>query len=310
MPSILDRWHASSTSCLLQLADSSSPLLPEDKLLLGDSTYHLARLSFILGHVCQIQQSSLLSPPSPSNPPISTTIFSEIESFRESVEALLLAAPNLVHLCYWHVRLLVLRLTPATTPEELLIPATRMASILNSSHTMITPLNHHFAALSAMTLCELYDLEETRGRAEAGIRDLVEALGSHRGLMSKENSTGWDGAITELVTGKFKQVGGAVSGLASSGQQNGEHSGEYLTGSGAGLVGLQHLADAATAGKRSVATAPQNGSDERGYGRVAAQHGMPGRLAGSTTAAYNPEAVVRFGYLAALVNEDGAQTRP
>jgi len=40
---ILDRWHASSTSCLLQLADSSSPLLPEDKLLLGDSTYHLAR---------------------------------------------------------------------------------------------------------------------------------------------------------------------------------------------------------------------------------------------------------------------------
>jgi len=308
---ILDRWHASSTSCLLQLADSSSPLLPEDKLLLGDSTYHLARLSFILGHVCQIQQSSLLSPPSSTNPPISTTIFSEIESFRESVEALLLAAPNLVHLCYWHVRLLVLRLTPATTPEELLTPATRMASILNSSHTMITPLNHHFAALSAMTLCELYDLEETRSRAEAGIKDLVEALGSHRGLMSKENSTGWDGAITELVTGKFRQVGGAAttSRLASTRSQDGEHSGEYLTGTGAGLVGLQHLADAATAGKRSLTSGPQNGAEERGYGRMPPQHGMPGRPAGSTTAAYNPEAVVRFGYLAALVNEDGAQTR-
>jgi len=162
-----------------------------------------------------------------------------------------------------------------------------------------------------MTLCELYDLEETKSRAEAGIRDLVEALGSHRGLMSKENSTGWDGAITELVTGKFRQGGGAAtsSGLAATGQQNGEHNGEYLTGSGAGLVGLQHLADAATAGKRSVAPVPQNGADERGYGRTAAQHGMPARPASLTTTVYNPEAVVRFGYLAALVNEDSAQTR-
>jgi len=190
-------------------------------------------------------------------------------------------------------------------------PATRMASILNSSHTMITPLNHHFAALSAMTLCELYDLEKTRSRAEAGIKDLVEALGSHRGLMSKENSTGWDGAITELVTGKFRQGGGAAtsSGLAATGQQNGEHNGEYLTGSGAGLVGLQHLADAATAGTRSVASGLQNGTEERDYGRMPPQHGMSGRPAGSTMAAYNPEAVVRFGYLAALVNEDSTQTR-
>lgn len=39
---ILDRWHASSTSCLVQLPDSSSSLLPEDAILLGESTYHLA----------------------------------------------------------------------------------------------------------------------------------------------------------------------------------------------------------------------------------------------------------------------------
>lgn len=42
---ILDRWHASSTSCLQQLADSSSSLLPEDQILLGESTYHLASKS-------------------------------------------------------------------------------------------------------------------------------------------------------------------------------------------------------------------------------------------------------------------------
>jgi len=160
-----------------------------------------------------------------------------------------------------------------------------------------------------MTLCELYDLEQTRGRAEAGIKDLVEALGSHRGLMSKENSTGWDGAITELVIGKFKQgIGaGAGAGRIPNGQHDDETGGEHLPASGAGLVGLQHLADAATAGKRSVASDQQSGTDERGYARVTAQHGVPGRPVGSTP--YNPEAVVRFGYLAALVNEDSAQTR-
>lgn len=40
---ILDRWHASSTSGMLQLQESSTQLVPEDMLILGDSTYHLIR---------------------------------------------------------------------------------------------------------------------------------------------------------------------------------------------------------------------------------------------------------------------------
>ncbi len=42
---ILDRWHASSTSSLLQLPDSGSVLLPDDLIMLGETTYHLARKS-------------------------------------------------------------------------------------------------------------------------------------------------------------------------------------------------------------------------------------------------------------------------
>ena len=40
---ILDRWHASSTSTLLQIPDHSSSLVPEDQVILGETTYHLAR---------------------------------------------------------------------------------------------------------------------------------------------------------------------------------------------------------------------------------------------------------------------------
>ena len=124
-----------------------------------------------------------------------------------------------------------------------------MANILNSAHTMITPLNHHFAALAAMTLCELHEFEETRGKADDGIKDIVEALGSHRGLMSKENGTGWDSAISQLVKGKFRH------------------------GMGIGT---------AAAGNRSVDQGASN--NDLPVDRI--------------------QDVIRYGYLAALVNED------
>jgi len=183
------------------------------------SAKHDAGLSFILGHVCQIMQqpSSLMSAGNSAAPIISTTILGEIDRFRESVESMLLGNPNLVHLCYWHVRLLVLRLTSSTTPHDLVEPAARMANILNSAHTMITPLNHHFAALAAMTLCELHEFEETRSRADDGIKDMVEALGSNRGLMSKENGTGWDSAISQLLKDKFGQGPGHGAAAVANG---------------------------------------------------------------------------------------------
>lgn len=207
------------------------------------------------------QPPSLMNPSSAAAPIISTTILGEIDRFRESVESMLLGAPNLVHLCYWHVRLLVLRLTSSTTPHELLTPASRMASILNSSHTMITPLNHHFAALAAMTLCELCEFEETRKGAEEGIREIAEALGSHRGLMSKENGTGWDSAIRELVTGKIRH--GPVAGVAA-----------LLNG--------------------PVVEHEEGGSAQ----------GLQSRVIDGKVSPYDHTVVVRYGYLAALVNEE------
>jgi hypothetical protein len=47
---ILDRWHASSTSSPIMIPETSVVLLPDDQLLLGDSTYHMARKS-ILVHI-------------------------------------------------------------------------------------------------------------------------------------------------------------------------------------------------------------------------------------------------------------------
>lgn len=185
----------------------------------------------------------------------------------------------MLHLSYAHVKLLILRLTPKTTQQELLEPALRMASILNQPNTVVTPLNHHFAALSALTLGELTEYEETRAGAEKGIEEIYQALSSRKGLMSREDSTGWDSAIRDLI-------------IRKKGQINEREDIDKDVDKDAGTA-LQHLADAAIGGNRSKAI-------------VAAASKSPGRskLANATDGGYDPTMLPRSGYLDALVQHE------
>ena len=264
---VLDRWHGSSTSQLLQLPENSANLDIEDQMLLGDSTYHLVRMSYILGHLSAILQQppSLMSRESAAAPIIITLVLGELDRFRESVESVLLGAPNLVHLSYWHVRLMVLRLTPSTTAAELLVPAQRMASILNSSYTPLTPLNHHFAALASLTLVELADFEDTREGAKKGIDDIIEAHSRRRGFEGRENSTGWDGAIRELLVKSKTRIESRPPGET-------------------GGWTLPQLANAGVDGSGGQGTSG----------------GRP------NVSAFDPTRITRFGYLPALVQENRA----
>lgn len=223
----------------------------------------------------------------PAGPIISLTLMGEVDRFRESVDHLLHQAPNLIHLSYWYAKLLILRLTSSTTPHQLLGPATRMASILNSVHTTITPLNHHFAALSAHTLMQLCNVEETRVAAEKGVEDIVQALNARRGLMSREDSTGWDSAIRDLVNRKGPPVGSLL----------GERG-------GAGIAPLQHLADVAS--HRRAETPTGAGAEGEGLGQVpiSPDSAAKQQSEGSTTGIpFDPSTLTRYGYLAALVQE-------
>ena len=208
---ILDRWHASSTADLLKLPENSVVLLPEDQILLGESTYHLARLSFIIGHLAAIltttktPSTDVMSPSNPASSLLGLTLAGEIDRFRESVESVW-GSLNLVHLSYHHCHLLIKRLNPETDPLDLVGHAVKIATVLNSRLTPVTPLNHHFGALSAMTLCELCDVPRTRTGAHKGLEHLGEALGTGRGLAGNLDSVGWDGAIRELVLRKLERM--------------------------------------------------------------------------------------------------------
>ena len=204
---ILDRWHASSTADLLKLPENSLVLFPEDQYLLGESTYHLARLSFIVGHLAAIltttktPSTDVMAPSNPASSLLGLTLAGEIDRFRESVESVW-GSLNLVHLSYHHCHLLIKRLASTIEPPEMVSHAVKVATVLNSPRTPVTPLNHHFGALAAMTLCELCDVPSTRAEALKGLEHLAEALGEGRGLAGKRESEGWDGAIRDLVLRK------------------------------------------------------------------------------------------------------------
>ena len=257
---ILDRWHASSTADLLKLPENSVVLLPEDQILLGESTYHLARLSFIIGHLAAIltttktPSTDVMAPSNPASSLLGLTLAGEIDRFRESVESVW-GSLNLVHLSYHHCHLLIKRLNPTTEPAELVGHAVKVATVLNSRLTPVTPLNHHFAALSAMTLCELCDVAKTRAEALKGLEHMIECLGEGRGLAGRQESEGWDGAIRELVVRKKERM------VLHQQQQE-----------GGGPQGLQGLANAAVGGG-----------------------GINGDAEG-----FDPTMLTRYGYLTAL----------
>ena len=269
---ILDRWHASSTADLLKLPENSVVLLPEDQTLLGESTYHLARLSFIIGHLAAIltttktPETNVMAPSNPASQLLGLTLAGEIDRFRESVESVW-GSLNLVHLSYHHSHLLIKRLNPTTEPTELISHALKVATVLNQRQTPITPLNHHFAALSAMTLCELVDIPRTRVDAIRGLEHLAEALGLGRGLAGYQGSEGWDGAIRELVIQKRDEMQSQSD--AESERQNGD--------------GLQHLVDAMASGI-DQGTASSEGNVAAGAGKRQ----------------FDPTMLTRYGYLTAL----------
>lgn len=146
------------------------------------------------------------------NPFISKLLRGELERFRESVDGIW-GSLNLLHVAYYHVKLLVLRHNPTSEPHQLLGPASRVVTMLASPNTPITPLNHHFAALALVTLADLAEVQETREDSWKGIQQLADALEQQRGIATTEDSLGWDRAIKDLITRrKMDRIGGPGGG--------------------------------------------------------------------------------------------------
>lgn len=141
-----------------------------------------------------------------------------IENYREDLPAHIdAAAYPMIHLAYWHCRLLVTMLTPGATPKEIIWPTKELAHLLSVTPELKGPLFSHFVSLATMSLRKLARTEATREEAAEIIKEITE----------KPSGGHWDGVKDKLVDGLRPASSSAVEAAASQ--------------------GLQHLADLATA---------------------------------------------------------------
>lgn len=304
---ILDRFHASSVSKDLLMPLTCGSVSREDQQAMGDVGFHLARASDIVGQIAYVVRLSSipnLDPDSPyafaamtSTSPSSVYLNGQLTRYKESLEVTNLSPQSPPYLAYQYLRVIVARLSPATSPSDILI---RAKELLNSLiHGPITPLNHVFATLVATSLTELSDRSETHVESQNAIAEMDEAIANGHIVYRTMEGPGWDNAIRDLLHQK----------KAPSTEQQG-------SGPQPNMAGLQHLAAAAVGEREGTDTGRPTSSGGNGDVKhdvttaialaseaAAAQATAAAaqkQLQSSATYAYDPSALVRDGFMNAL----------
>ncbi|KAF7542627.1 hypothetical protein G7Z17_g11417 [Cylindrodendrum hubeiense] len=211
---LMDRWHAAGTGKPAQIPDSSVVAPPGLENILGEVCFYLVRLSKLLNRVSHVV-STLQPGSTTTEQPMAAILTDYIENYREDLPAHIEPASHpLVHLAYWHCKLLVALLTPGATPAETMWPTKELVNLLFAHTYLQSPLVNHFASLVAMSLAKLSKLESSREEATQLIKDIVEKPGDV-----------WDG-----IRDKLSEQMRPTSSVEAAASQ-----------------GLQHLADLATA---------------------------------------------------------------
>ncbi|KAK7428345.1 Glucose-responsive transcription factor [Neonectria magnoliae] len=212
---LMDRWHAAGTGKPAQIPDSSVVAPPGLENILGEVCFYLVRLSKLLNRVSHV--ISTLQPGSTTTEqPMAAILTDYIENYREDLPAHIEPASHpLVHLAYWHCKLLVSLLTPGATPAETLWPTKELTNLLFINTYLWSPLLNHFASLVAMSLTKLSKLDSSKEEATQLIKEILEKPGGV-----------WDG-IRDKLSEQVRPSSSVETAAASQ--------------------GLQHLADLATA---------------------------------------------------------------
>jgi len=295
---IMDRWHASSTASPSLIPDSSVVVYPEDQALLGDDLYQLARLSIILGHTSDVALAPTDLPTFSitRDAVYGTLLRGEIERFRESLPASVLQSSNapLLHMCYWHLRILAGLTLVTLEPLDLKECALNSLAQLVNNPGLISPLTYHCTTLVALVFLDLIEYEATRDEAEEGLRTVVEAR--------KAPST-WDAAVRELIANRKQAASNTAPPPVNLSTTESKHA-------SVASQSLQRLADLATATEagRDV-TVSSGAGEERKEGESREKSTSK---SGSTGAGAHFESfhklreLVRSGYLSVFITAGDA----
>lgn len=155
-----------------------------------------------------------------------------VEDFREDLPAHIEAGSYpVVHLVYWHCRLLAYLLNPSAQSTDALWPSQELVNLLVSHSQLITPMHHHFTVLAILTLVELTKVDKTK-------EDATRLLGEFSD--SSLPASVFDGLVRDKIADHLRPPTSATAALASSAMEV------------AASQGLQHLADLATLSSAAV----------------------------------------------------------
>jgi hypothetical protein len=240
---LLDRWNAIGTGTPSLIRDDSVVVPSGLQAIIGELPFMLIRkasichMNFHLANCNFPGLSKILARASAiiSNTPVplaSTTVSdrmmgsffdSWIEDFREDLPAHVdpISYP-ILHLTYWHSRLLAYLMNPSSKSTDLAWAAKESVNLLLEHAHVTSPLNHHFSSLTALCLFELVKIERTREEANGLLNELY-------GTVFAPSS--WDSAIRESIADNIRpstSTAQATSSVEATASQ-----------------GLQHLADLA-----------------------------------------------------------------
>ncbi|KAK4162868.1 glucose transport transcription regulator RGT1 [Cladorrhinum sp. PSN259] len=242
---MLDRWNAVGTATPSLIGDNSVLILPGLRHIVGERVFALINLSFVLGHLV----------PLAIRPPLDPSPFEhrgpEIHSVTSLVGLMAMSqfpagqTEPIVHLTYWHIRLLAELLSSTRQSILVLEISSKIVNILVGNHEMVNPLTHHFLALASLALLDLSKDKDTttRQRAAKLIGDIMQYSLS---------PSPWNAAVRGRLAESFSQ----------NDEQQHQESGtpvEATEAETAGVMadvagaGLQQLADLATAVDGTVA---------------------------------------------------------
>ncbi|KAI0509670.1 hypothetical protein F5B22DRAFT_308881 [Xylaria bambusicola] len=222
---IMDRWNALSTASPLFIPNDSVVTLPGLVSVLGESVYHLARLSKIFGYFSPVSLAPPQTFPHDSRAvPILNGFFNlSIELFREDLPANITPETHpLLHLVYWHGRLLCYLFQSNALSDDVIWACKGSAGVLLTNTALLSPLNHHFFSLTTLSLLELARLEKTKEEVMPILKDLLE----HQLAPST-----WDSIIRDRITERLRP-----STAQSTADQTLQHLAEMATASGIGAA--------------------------------------------------------------------------
>ncbi|KAL2873276.1 Glucose-responsive transcription factor [Colletotrichum sp. CLE4] len=230
---LLDRWNAVGAAVPSLIRDESVVLAPGLKAVIGEVPYLLIRASKFLSRA----SSMITNFQEPLNSTFADRMVGSfmdawVEDFREDLPAHI--EPDtypVVHLVYWHCRLLAYLLNPSAKSTDVLWPSQELINLLIGHSQLITPLHHHFTVLAVLTLVELAKVDKTKEEA-------TRLLGEFRD--SSLPASVFDGLVRDKIADHLRPSTNTAAAPPPSAME------------AAASQGLQHLADLATLSSAAV----------------------------------------------------------